>query len=258
MEILRYAVLVNALLAIVSIAYYVLLRRETFFSANRLALWLGLAGALFLPLLKLPDWRPERVRTVMHRTAQVIVPRVLPNLASNQPEVTITFPDKKTYKLFRHAPAKFTWSWPIGLLLFYISGVFVLIIRFGIQLFSLRRLIRKSTHELYDDFTLVRNENTTSPFSFFNWVVLNPNYHAPDELEQILRHERVHVRDRHSFDMLGAELVCIVFWFNPAAYLFRQLLHQTLEFSADRAVLAEGVDARSYQYNLIKVSLSMG
>lgn len=258
MEILRYVVLVNALLAVVSIAYYVLLRRETFFDANRLALWLGIAGALLLPLLKIPDWRPERVRTVMHRTAQVIVPRVLPNLTANQPEITVTFPDKKTYRLFRHQKKQIEWSWPMVLLLLYAGGVFVLVARFGVQLFSLLQLIRKSTHESYGDFTLVRNENTTSPFSFFDWVVLNPDHHAPDELEQILRHERVHVRERHSFDMLGAELVCVVFWFNPAAYLFRQLLHQTLEFSADRAVLAEGVDARSYQYNLVKVSLSTG
>ncbi|MVM30718.1 hypothetical protein GO755_11805 [Spirosoma sp. HMF4905] len=258
METLRYVVLANALLAVVSIAYYALLRRETFFGANRLALWVGLAGALLLPLLELPDWRPERVRTVMYQTAQVIVPKVLPNLTPSQPEVTITFPNQKTYRLFRHPSPKFVWSWPVGLLLLYISGVFFLFIRFGIQLFSLRRLIRQSVHEPYDDFTLVRNEATTSPFSFFDWVVLNPRHHAPDELDQILRHERVHVRERHSYDMLGAELVCIIFWFNPAAYLFRQLLHQTLEFSADRAVLAEGVDAKAYQYNLVKVSMSYG
>jgi beta-lactamase regulating signal transducer with metallopeptidase domain len=258
METLRYVVLANALLAVVSIAYYTLLRRETFFGANRMALWLGLAGALLLPILELPDWRPERVRNVMHKTAQVIVPKVLPQLTPTQPEVTITFPNQKTYRLFRHKPAEFVWSWPVGLALLYLIGVVVLLVRFGVQLISLRRLIWQSVHEPYDDFTLVRNQSVTSPFSFFNWVVLNPEQHAPDELDQILRHERVHVRERHSFDMLGAELVCIVFWFNPAVYLFRQLLHQTLEFSADRAVLAEGVDARSYQYNLVKVSMATG
>ncbi|GAB4008339.1 hypothetical protein GCM10028808_14210 [Spirosoma migulaei] len=258
METLRYVVLANALLAVVSIAYYALLRRETFFGANRLALWLGLAGALLLPLLELPDWRPERVRTVMHRTAQVIVPKVLPNLVSPQPTVTITLPNQKTYKAFQDQPVRFVWSWQIGILLLYSSGVFLLLTRFGIRLVSLQQLIRKSVHESYTDFTLVHNKDGTSPFSFFNWVVLNPDQHSPDELDQILRHERVHVRQLHSFDMIGAELVCIVLWFNPAAYLFRQLLHQTLEFSADRAVLAEGIDARLYQYNLIKVSMSGG
>ena len=255
METLRYVVLVNGLLAVVGLAYYVLLRRETFFDANRLALWLGVTGAFILPLLELPDWRPQPVRSVMQRTAQAIVPKVLPN-AAPQPDVTITFPNGQTVPAFQQTRTPVTWSWQQWLIGVYVLGILLLLIRFGYQLLSLRKLIRQSGHEPYDDFILVRNESVTSPFSFFRWVVLNPDLHTPDELEQILRHERVHVGHRHSVDMLGAELVCIVFWFNPAAYLFRHLLHQTLEFSADRAVLAEGIDAKLYQYNLLKVSLS--
>lgn len=256
METLRYVVLVNGLLAVVSLAYYVLLRRETFFDANRLALWVGLAGVVILPLLELPDWRPQPVRAAMERTAQVIVPKVLPKPHVPPADVTITFPNNKTYRAFQIQPKEFVWPWQASLIALYLAGVFVLLIRFGIQLGSLRKLIRQSVHEDYNGFTLVWNKSITAPFSFFGWVVVNSNQHTPNELEQILRHERVHVRERHSVDMIGAELVCIVFWFNPAAYLFRHLLHQTLEFSADRAVLAEGVDARAYQYNLLKVSLS--
>ncbi len=257
METLRYVVLANGLLAVVSVAYYVLLRRETFFGANRLALWLGLAGVLLLPLLELPDWRPQPVRSVMRQTAQAIVPRILPN-PDHSPDVTITFPDQQTYRAFRAQQKRFVWSWQLGLSLTYIAALALLLIRFSIQLFSLRKLIRQSAHVPYDDFVLVSNTIVTSPFSFFNWVVLNPDQHTPDELDQILRHERVHVQERHSIDMLAAEFVCIMFWFNPAAYLFRHLLHETLEFSADRAVLAEGIDAKAYQYNLLKVSLSAG
>lgn len=258
METLRYVVLTNALLAIMSLAYYVLLRRETFFGVNRLALWIGLAGSLFLPLLELPDWRPQPVRTVMQRTAQVIVPKVLPQTQYVQPDVTITFPDQKAYQAFQHQSEQLVWSWQTNLIVLYVSVVCLLFIRFNIQLLSLRRLVRRSMQETYDDFTLVCTEGVTSPFSFFGWVFINPDQHTPDELEQILRHERVHVRERHSFDMIGVEMVCILFWFNPAAYLFRHLLHQTLEFSADRAVLSEGVDTKVYQYNLLKVSLLTG
>lgn len=256
METLRYVVLANGLLAIVTVAYFALLRRETFFGANRLALWLGLAASLVLPLLELPDWRPQPVRTVMQRTAQAIVPKVLPNLPTQQPDVTITYPNGQTYRAFSAQAQEFVWSWPMTVVAVYAGVVLLLLLRFGIRLASLLRLIQRSVYEEYDDFTLVQNETVSSPFSFFGWVVLNPASHTRDELDQILRHERVHVRAGHSFDMMGAELVCILLWFNPAAYLFRHLLQQTLEFAADRAVLAEGVDARTYQYNLLKVSLS--
>ena len=260
METLRYVVLSNGLLAVVSIVFYVLLRRETFFEANRLALWLGLTASLVLPLVQLPDWRPQPVKAVMQRTAQVIVPRVMPSPPALQPDVTITFPNGQTYPAFpgRGRMAQTGLSWQQGLLGLYLTILIVLMGRFGYRLRSLMRLIRQSAQERYDGFTLVRNTGVTSPFSFFGWVVLNPDQHAPDELEQILRHERVHVRAWHSADMLGAELVSIVFWFNPAAYLFRQLVHQTLEFSADRAVLADGIDPQLYQYHLVKVSLAAG
>ncbi|GAB3784929.1 hypothetical protein GCM10028818_45700 [Spirosoma horti] len=258
METLRYVVLVNGLLAVVSVAFYLLLRRETFFAANRLALWLGIAGSLLLPLLDLPDWRPQPIRAAMQQTAQVIVPEIVLSQPDSQPEVTITFPNQQTFQAFQPQKKRVVWSWQMGLFVLYIAGTLFLLIRFGVQLASLRKLIRQSAHEPYNDFVLVHTESITSPFSFFNWVVLNPDQHSFDELEQILRHERVHVRERHSIDMLLAEVLCIVFWFNPAVYLFRHLLHQTLEFSADRAVLAEGIDARAYQYNLLKVSLSAG
>ncbi|MCK8491844.1 M56 family metallopeptidase [Spirosoma sp. RP8] len=255
METLRYVLLANGLLCLVSIAFYVLLRRETFFEANRIALWLGLLSALILPLVQLPDWRPQPVRKVMQKTAQVIIPTVLPDRPPTQPEVTITFPNGHTYRALTTQDTSFTWSWQVGLVAIYLFGTLCLFVRFGFRLRSLVQLIRQAKHEIYEDFTLVRSEQTTSPFSFFNWVVLNPDQHAPDELEQILRHERVHVRSWHSVDMLCTELVCVVFWFNPAAYLFRYLLQQTLEYSADRIVLAEGIDSRTYQYNLVKVSL---
>jgi beta-lactamase regulating signal transducer with metallopeptidase domain len=255
---LRYALLANGLLVVVCIAYYGLLRRQTFFHANRLALWLGLTASLTLPLATLPDWRPEPVRAVMQRTAAVLIPRVLPAPLAPSAEVTITFPNGRTYPAFARRSVSTGWSWQQGLLWVYLLVATVLLLQFTIRLSSLLRLIDRSEHEPYDDFTLVRNSGVSSPFSFFRWVVLNPAGYSQDQFEQIIRHERVHVRGWHSIDMVLAELVRIVFWFNPGAHLFRQFIRETLEFSADRGVLAEGVDPKSYQYNLVRVSLATG
>ncbi len=254
METLRYVLLANGLLAVVVLAYYGLLRRETFFGANRAALWLGLAASVGLPLVELPDYRPEPVRVVMQQTAQRVLPKLTPS--PPVPDVTITYPNQRTYRALTGTPHLPGWAWQNWLLLTYSAVVMLLLARFGVQLWSLRRLLRQSAHERYDDFVLVLSRTVASPFSFFRYVVVNPAQHTSDELEQILQHERVHVRERHSIDMVAAELLCIIGWFNPAVYLFRHLLQQTLEFQADRAVLAEGVDARAYQYNLVKVSLS--
>ena len=258
MELLRYFLLANLLIAVLSGAFYGLLRRETSFNANRLTLWLGLIAALALPWLELPDWRPQPVRAAMQRTAQLITPGAQPDPAVQSPQVVITYPDGRTYPAFNSSITADNWPWLTWLGFGYGFVVLLLLVRFGRQLTSLMKLLRHTFREEYDGFTLIHAENDTAPFSFFGWVVLNPHQHDPDELEQILRHERVHVRARHSLDMVAAELLCIVFWINPAVYLFRRLLHQTLEFAADRAVLNEGVEAKAYQYSLLKVNLTTG
>lgn len=144
METLRYVVLANGLLTVVSLAYYVLLRRETFFGANRLALWLGLTASLVLPLLELPDWRPQPVRAVMQRTAQVIVPKILPSPPPSQPDATIAFPNGRTYPSFPLRSVGTGWSWRPGLIGLYAVIPLLLLGRFGVRLRSLMRLIQQS------------------------------------------------------------------------------------------------------------------
>ncbi len=251
---LAYLLQISALLITFSLGYYVLLRNLTFFQTNRLLLWAGLGAALLLPLADLPDLRPAPVRNVIRKTTAALTPQLI---RAPQPEtpVIITYPDRKSYRvqLRNSVPQAFPW----GTAFFALYGIviIVLLVRLVFQLRSLRLLIDRSAHEDYEDFTLVISPQTTSPFSFFKWVVINPDQHSPFELEHILRHERVHVRQWHSVDTLVAEVLCILFWFNPAIWLFKKLVHQTLEYLADRTVLAEGVDPRAYQFHLVKATL---
>ena len=69
---------------------------------------------------------------------------------------------------------------------------------------------------------------------------------------EILIHELAHIHNRHSWDLLVAD-VCIFFqWFNPASWLLKQELQNIHEFEADETVIKEGVDAKQYQLLLIK------
>ena len=53
-------------------------------------------------------------------------------------------------------------------------------------------------------------------------------------------------------DLLIAQAVCIVNWFNPAAWLMRDELMLVHEYQADMAVIDRGHDAQEYQMLLIK------
>ena len=95
------------------------------------------------------------------------------------------------------------------------------------------------------------HESELSPFSWFNFVVVSK---ADLELdgEAILIHELSHVKNKDSIDVLVADLLTITHWFNPSSWLIKKEIEQTHEYQADDSVLQAGVDARSYQYLLIK------
>lgn len=91
------------------------------------------------------------------------------------------------------------------------------------------------------------------PFSFANSIFINPGQHAEEDIKEIIRHEFIHVKQKHSVDMIIGEIVCLLNWFNPFAWLIRQSIRQNLEFIADEQVLQQGFDKKQYQYLLLKV-----
>ncbi len=90
-----------------------------------------------------------------------------------------------------------------------------------------------------------------SPFSWFNSVVISRDDLASSDRE-IITHELAHLSQRHSYDVVLLDLVTIVLWFNPAAWLTKKALQQVHEYCADDAVLSLGVNAKEYQLLLIR------
>lgn len=71
----------------------------------------------------------------------------------------------------------------------------------------------------------------------------------------ILAHERHHIAAGHRYDLMLAQAVIILNWFNPAAWLMRDELRAVHEYQADMAVLGSGASEREYQLLLIAKSV---
>lgn len=97
-------------------------------------------------------------------------------------------------------------------------------------------------------------EEKGSPFSFFHWIFINKNMLNDPCLHEVLLHERTHVRQWHSVDVLLGEAACILCWFNPFAWILRREVRVNLEYLADQSVVDKGHDARSYQYHLLALT----
>jgi len=142
------------------------------------------------------------------------------------------------------------WDWTAFILLI---GAGILLLRFIVRYISFIRIRNRSRLISADGIKIYQVDESIIPFSFGKSVFINSNLHTEDELREIVRHEFVHVRQNHTIDIIWAELLCIINWYNPFAWLLKTSIRQNLEFIADNKVVENGIDKKQYQYLLLKV-----
>ncbi len=130
----------------------------------------------------------------------------------------------------------------------------ILVVRMLSQIISIFVIKAKGKRQTILEIKVIAIDKNITPFSFFGNIYINPNLHNEQETQQILTHELTHVRQQHSFDVILSELLCVVFWANPAIWLLKREIRQNLEFLADNKVIQSGFDSKSYQYHLLQLS----
>jgi TonB family protein len=117
----------------------------------------------------------------------------------------------------------------------YVLGVLIMSYRFYKQLIQLKGFLNEGEEiELEDCSVILINSNHIGSFSFLKWIVVNRSDYE-NHFDAILRHEMVHMQQKHSMDVLLIELLKIVFWFNPILLLYKKSLQEVHEFLADSA-----------------------
>lgn len=228
-----YLLKVSALMGVFYLAYFVFLRKETFFNSNRWFLLAGLITSLVLPFV-------TYTKIVWVDPAPVV---------DNYNTVS------QAYHYVPTQEPAFEINWFQVMLVLYGIGISVFIIKFLIDCFTIKQLIEKPKAIKRSNFYLIDTEKVQSPFSFFNYIVYNSSALKEDELENILQHELVHSAQKHSFDMMIAQIFCIAFWFNPIVWLYKKAIAQNLEFIADAEATKNVDDIKSYQKTLLKVTM---
>ena len=139
----------------------------------------------------------------------------------------------------------------IAVAVFAIGFIFMLL-RLLVSTYSVWRLIHSGERSVIeDDVTLTVVSKLSTPFSWFGHIVVSEE-DMREYRDMILSHELAHIRLRHSWDVLFADLALCLWWFNPAMWLLRRELQSLHEYQADEAVISNGVNAKNYQMLLIK------
>ncbi|MDE6629152.1 MAG: M56 family metallopeptidase [Muribaculaceae bacterium] len=141
---------------------------------------------------------------------------------------------------------------PRIILWIYIAGMAASVIMTAVTAVRLCAVIRSGRRSRLGRYTLVVTPGRgVAPFSWLRYIVLSEDDYAASG-GVIVTHELRHLDAAHWVDMLLAQMVCVMQWFNPAAWLMREELKSVHEYQADEAVIASGADVRSYQMLLIK------
>jgi len=220
--------------------YWIFLRNETFYRANRWFLLLALVSAVLLPLFPLHYSvlvEPEKSTTIFQALNDTFK-----NIQPIQPEIT---------------QATENFGWVNIILTIYITGIAIFLIRLLSQTLILIHLMIKYQIKSLNGIRIVENDKYGLPFSFFNIVFINPKFHTQADLPEIFAHEKVHIREFHWFDLLFIELLTVIFWFNPFIWMFEHAIKQNHEYLADQGVLAQGHSLARYQALLINQLMGM-
>ena len=229
-------------LAVFYLFYRLLLSRETFHRFNRVALLSILLLSCLLPLVEVTVEKQTEVHQTMMTLEQWLMLADMMNTADatggQAEEVTVT--------------------WIQVALLVYLVGILFFAFRNGHSLLKLGSLLRSGRKEHLEKYadgkekvTLIVHDHDIAPFSWMKYIVISQK-DLDENGREILIHELAHIQNRHSWDLLVAD-ICIFFqWFNPASWLLKQELQNIHEYEADETVIEKGVDAKQYQLLLIK------
>ncbi len=132
------------------------------------------------------------------------------------------------------------------LAILYLIGVAFNIFKFLFRIAQLLIFAARSPHIKQDGFYLIDIEGNQSPFSFFRFIFINRNGLNSNDLASMTEHEKVHGRQLHSLDIILAELLICVQWFNPVAWACRRSLKELHEHIADSEVIKQGFDHVQY------------
>ena len=214
---------IAATVGVLWLVYRFLFRNSNRLYFNRFFLLTSMLLALAMPLLGLlsgievPQMATlkQNMFNGMMLNEVIVTPDGQPVL----PEVTVTTDA---------TPSRFSVWQVIGGI--YLIGVVVMTLLFLIKLGRLVALIIRSPKRKMDGFTAVFTGKEQGSFSFFRYAFF-PSENVDSD---IMRHEMSHIGHHHSWDILFAEVMMILQWFNPFIYLYKKELQSLHEYQADR------------------------
>jgi beta-lactamase regulating signal transducer with metallopeptidase domain len=148
----------------------------------------------------------------------------------------------------------------INFMFFILCGLygiisFLLLVRFGKNIWKLISKSKSNSIVKYKNANLVLVEEETVPHTFLNSIFINfEDYNNRNIEDELYTHELVHVTQKHTLDILFIEFLKIIFWFNPLFIFYKKAIQLNHEFLADEEIVKTYNNVPFYQNLLLQKS----
>ena len=202
--------------------YYLFLQKEKMFRFNRFYLLFALVFSYVIPFLKIN----------------------LP--AISQQKNQLIFDEIQSQQLIQSSNQTLQFDW-LNLILptFVLVSIFLIVK----SILSIRKITNlKGTDIIYQNQKIKLIDKQLPPFSFWNKIYLNKSYFQNGQIDyRIFLHEKTHIVQKHSLDVLFLEMLKIISWFNPALYFYKKAMKDNHEFLADESIIQQKNNVKDYQ-----------
>jgi bla regulator protein BlaR1 len=236
-QLIRYLLLANIFIIVLSLFFRLVLEKEKWFRINRFVLFTGLLLALLIPL-----WQIDFVSSP--EQALIVISEGFNAMKDFRPDFILD-----EVQIYGTAPKVFPW---LGIFqIFYLLGIIGMGILFTWKISQIKNIQRSNPMVWINDLFVTLLPGSFSPFSFLGVAYFPKPLNPKDETTAlILMHEKAHIKQRHSIDMLFVEIVKILFFYNPAVYTIQKQMALTHEYLADSECAAE--NGNSYSLALFR------
>lgn len=225
---MNYLIQVSICLITLYLFYFLLLRRDKFFNMQRGFLLSSIIISFFIPLV---NFAPD--------IAQTLVPLSELSFTTDTLVIDQAIPEQ-TLELIDY------------LQVVYWAGVLLMSFRFARNLYRISRIVKNGVKEKVDGYTLIRTDEKIPLASFHKYVFLQNSLGVEDkDLTFLMLHEKKHIQDKHSIDILLISMVKVFVWFNPVLWFFEKDLKLIHEFTCDEEVIKH-TSKTHYEQLLIK------
>jgi len=241
MEWINYLLKVSACNAVFFAFYVLFLRKLTFFKVSRFYLLATLLLSFTIPALQINLHREVNVKSI-------VVEKGEKTIAIDESTKAL---DKKVFQQLVQKTESFNWLSVLPWVYTFVACVLL-----TIALFRLSRLLSYliGSGKNIDGLKIINKTSGFTNCSFFNYVFVNEDGLAKEELSILLTHEKVHAEQLHSADKLILLSAKILLWFSPVIYFYDSALEQLHEYEADEKTSAD-FGSQKYANLLLKLAV---